>query len=118
MKFLLDQDIYALTERFLRKQGHDVVTAAELGLSRATDSDLLKTAGNQGRVFITRDRDYGNLVFVHNAGSGVIYLRILPSTIKDVHAELKNVLETYHETELAKSFVVVEQYRHRIRKIE
>lgn len=41
MKFLLDQDVYALTERFLREQGYDVVTAAELGLSRSTDSDLL-----------------------------------------------------------------------------
>jgi predicted nuclease of predicted toxin-antitoxin system len=69
-------------------------------------------------VFITRDKDYGNLVLVHNAGSGVIYLRILPSTVKEVHAELKNVLETYDEAELAKSFIVVEQYRHRIRKVE
>ena len=118
MKFLLDQDVYALTEHFLREQGYDVVTAAELGLSRATDSDLLKAAGEQERIFVTRNKDYGNLVFVHNAGRGVIYLRILPSTINDVHAELKKILETYSEAELATSFVVVEQNRHRIRKIE
>jgi hypothetical protein len=31
MKFLLDQDVYALTERFLREQGYDVATASELG---------------------------------------------------------------------------------------
>jgi len=37
MKFLLDQDVYALTTRFLRGLGHDVVTAAELGLARASD---------------------------------------------------------------------------------
>lgn len=118
MKFLLDQDVYALTERFLREQGYDVTTASELGLSRAQDSDLLKVAGEQGRIFVTRDRDYGNLVFVHHAGSGVIYLRILPSDMKEVHAELKKILETYDEDELAKSFVVVEKAHHRIRKIE
>ena len=118
MKFLLDQDVYALTERFLREQGYDVVTASELGLSRAQDSDLLKFAGEQGRMFVTRDRDYGNLVFVHNAGSGVIYLRILPPDMDEVHAELKKVLETYSEAELARSFIVVEKNRHRIRKIE
>jgi len=118
MKFLLDQDIYALTERFLCELGYDIVTAAKLGLSRSTDSDLLKAAGEQKRIFVTRDRDYGNLVFVHREGSGVIYLRILPSTIEDVHAELKKVLETYSEAELATSFVVVEKGRHRIRKIE
>jgi predicted nuclease of predicted toxin-antitoxin system len=118
MKFLLDQDVYALTEHFLREQGYDVATASELGLSRAQDLDLLKVAGEQGRIFVTRDRDYGNLVFVHHAGSGVLYLRILPSDMDDVHTELKKVLETYSEDELAKSFVVVEKARHRIRKIE
>jgi len=115
---LLDQDVYALTERFLRDLGHDIVIASELGLSQAVDSDLLKTAGEQERIFVTRDRDYGNLVFVHNAGNGVIYLRILPSIIEDVHAELKKILETYSEAELAASFLVVEKNRHRVRKIE
>lgn len=118
MKFLLDQDVYAITTHFLRENGYDVVTASELNLSRAKDADLLKVAGEQARIFVTRDRDYGNLVFVHSAGSGVIYLRMLPSSMADVHAEMKKVLETYSETELAKSFVVVEQNRHRIRRIE
>jgi len=118
MRFLLDQDVYALTEHFLREQGYDVVTASELGLSRALDTELLKTASEHGRIFITRDRDYGNLVFVHHVGSGVIYLRILPSDMNEVHAELKKVLESNNEGELAKSFVVVEKGRHRIRRIE
>jgi predicted nuclease of predicted toxin-antitoxin system len=118
MKFLLDQDVYALTEHFLREQGYDVATASKLGLSRAQDSDLLKAAGEQGRIFVTRDRDYGNLVFVLGVGKGVIYLRILPSDMDEVHAELKKVLETYSEDELAKSFFVVEKGRHRIRKVE
>lgn len=118
MKFLLDQDVYAFTERFLRELGYDVATASELGLSRAQDSDLLKTAGEQRRIFVTRDRDYGNLVFVLGLGSGVIFLRILPSDMDKVHAELKKVLETYSEGELAKSFIVVERGRHRIRKVE
>ena len=94
------------------------MTASELGLSRAKDLDLLKLAGEQERIFVTRDRDYGNLVFVHNAGGGVIYLRILPSVMNEVHAELKKVLETYSEEELSKSFIVVEKNRHRIRRIE
>ena len=38
--------------------------------------------------------------------------------MNEVHAELTKVLETYSETDLAKSFVVVERNRHRIRRIE
>ena len=56
-------------------------------------------------------------VFVRSAGSGVIYLRILPTNISLVHQELKRVIGTYSAQELSKSFVVVEKSGHRIRKI-
>lgn len=67
MKFLADQDVYAATIAFVRGLGH-LVTAAELGMSQAADSDLLCVAKEQSRVFITRDRDFGGLVFVRGEG--------------------------------------------------
>ena len=118
MKFLLDQDVYALTARFLREQGHDEITASELGMSRAKDEQLLMTASEQQRIFVTRDRDYGNLVFVKSIGNGVIYLRGMPSELVQVHDELSKLLLAYTEEELSKLFVVVEVDGYRIRKIE
>jgi hypothetical protein len=44
MKFLLDQDVYAVTARFLVGMAHDVVTASEIGMSEADDEELLKKA--------------------------------------------------------------------------
>lgn len=64
MKFLTDQDVYAATSRFLSGLGRDVATVAALGRAQAADADLLRVAQSEGRVFVTRDRDYGNLVFV------------------------------------------------------
>ena len=116
MKFLLDQDVYATTARFLASLGHDVVRVGQIGLSRAEDSALLAVAQEQGRIFVTRDRDFGGLVFVQDLGQGVIYLRILPSTQNSVHKELERVLSTWPENELMKAFVVVEPGRHRFRK--
>ncbi|MCE7858792.1 MAG: hypothetical protein DYG86_03275 [Chloroflexi bacterium CFX2] len=116
MRFLLDQDIYALTERFLREQGHDVVTASELGMSRAKDEQLLILANEQNRIFITRDRDYGSLVFAKSVGSGVIYLRMLLPEINQVHIELLKVLSNYTEKELGQLFIVIESDGHRARK--
>jgi predicted nuclease of predicted toxin-antitoxin system len=116
MKFLADQDVYATTIRFLTQLGHDVVPAAQLGLAQADDTELLRVAQEQERIFVTRDRDFGGLVFVQGGGSGVVYLRILPSTQGTVHAELERVLSLYGEQELRESFVVVEPGRHRIRK--
>ena len=117
MKFLLDQDVYAITARFLSSLGHDVVPVAQIGLFQADDEDLLKTAHEQGRIFVTRDRDFGSLVFVKALGVGVLYLRLLPSTQNSVHAELEKVLKTYSEAELMKAFVVVEPDGHRFRKL-
>jgi predicted nuclease of predicted toxin-antitoxin system len=117
MKFLLDQDVYALTVRFLRALEHDVVTAAEIGCAQATDAALLRLAQDHGRLFVTRDRDFGGLVFVEGAGKGVIYLRISPATVQACHRELETVLRSYSEAELGSAFVVVEPGRHRFRRL-
>jgi hypothetical protein len=66
---------------------------------------------------ITRDRDYGNLVFVQSLGTGVIYLRIVPATLADVHDELNRVIMTYSEAALSKAFVVVSKGGHRFRAL-
>ena len=117
MRFLLDQDVYAATARFLASLGHDVVQAGHVGLSQANDQELLAVAQKQGRILITRDRDFGALVFVKVLGSGVLYLRMLPSTQDSVHAELERVLRSYSEEELRKAFVVIEAAAHRIRRL-
>jgi len=117
MRFLLDQDVYAATARFLLDLGHDVVLVASIELSRAQDQEILRVAQEQKRVLVTRDRDFGNLVFVRELGAGVIYLRVLPSTLNAVHAELERVLNLHTETQLAQAFVVIEPGGHRIRRL-
>ncbi len=117
MRFFTDQDVYGATVRFLRISGHDVVTAHEEGLSEADDRDLLAEARRQNRIFVTRDRDFGSLVFVEDMGKGVVYLRILPTAVNAVHKEFGRVLRTYSEQELSGAFVVVEPGRHRFRKL-
>ena len=117
MKFLLDQDVYEATARFLRDLGHDVVTASRIGCSHASDSELLATAQEQERVLITRDRDFGGLVFLHHLGSGVIYLRISPSTADAGHDQLQSVLSSYSPEQLREAFVIVEPGRYRYRRL-
>lgn len=116
MRLLADQDVYAVTVQFLRGLGHDVTTAAERGMSQSADADLLRAAQAEGQVFVTRDRDFGGLVFVQALSAGVLYLRALPSTLQAVHAELGRVLTLYDEQELRGAFVVVEPGRHRVRR--
>ena len=117
MKFLLDQDVYAITGRYLRSLTHDVLTAHEMGLSEADDTVLLEEAKRQGCIMVTRDRDYGGLVFLRRQANAVIYLRMTPATVTAVHDELARVLAAYAEAELMCAFVVVEPGRHRLRHL-
>ena len=117
MKLLLDQDVYEATARFLIDLQHDVLRVRELGMAQASDEENLKKALELNRIFVTRDRDYGNLVFVRRIRSGVLYLRILPSNIVQVHAELGRILSLYDEYELRSAFVVIEADKHRFRRI-
>lgn len=93
MKLLPDQDVYEATARFLTGLGHDVARVAELGMAQAADEENLQKALELNRIFLTRDRDYGNLVFVKGIRSGVLYLRILPSKINFVHSGTRKSFE-------------------------
>lgn len=116
-EFITRQDVYEATARFLIDLRHNVARVKEIGMAQASDTENLKKALELNRVFVTRDRDYGNLVFVKKIRSGVLYLRILPSNINEVHTGLKRVLSLYDEQELNSAFVVIEAEKHRFRKI-
>lgn len=117
MKILLDQDVYTSTARYLMDMQHDIVSFAQLGLSRADDEKLLKVGQQQKRLFVTRDRDFGRLVYLKRLCAGVLYLRTLSSTQDAVHNELGSVLKTYDEIELVQAFVVIPPGGHRIRRL-
>lgn len=66
---------------FLIKEGHDVIPVKRLGLERASDLVLLQKAKEMERIFLTRDKDFGTLVFLERESSGgVILLRGRPFT--------------------------------------
>ena len=118
MRFLSDQDVYYVTIEWLRSEGHDVVTARDLELHQASDEDLLHQSSRMDRRLITRDKDYGALVFLkREISAGVILLDIRPITIHEVHLELKRLFHEHDEEKLRSSFCVVEPHRHRIRHL-
>ena len=61
MKFLLDQDVYTSTAQYLIHLRHDIVSVAQLGLSRADDEKLLKVAQQQEQLFVIRANDCASI---------------------------------------------------------
>jgi len=62
MRFLADMGISVRTVGALTELGHDAVHAREIGISRATDTTILERARSQGRVVLTVDLDFGQLL--------------------------------------------------------
>lgn len=119
MRFFTDQDVYLYTITKLRSWGYDVLTARDIGMDRATDEELLEKSINLERILITRDKDFGTLVFLHEKlTNGVILLRMTPPLMQDVHKELANVLNKYSFQDLISCFCVIESGRHRIRHLD
>lgn len=118
MRLLVDQDVYHFTILWLRQEGHNVVTARELGMHRAEDEALLRKAQELDRLFLTRDKDFGALVFLKAASSkGVIFLRITPTDFEDVHQQLQRLLREHTEEYLKQCYCVVEPHRYRLRSL-
>jgi len=118
VRFLADQDVWKATVHLLRSLGHDVITASEIGLATASDEEILRKATEEGRLFITRDRDFGSLVFLSRTPTkGVVFIRIEPHLEEQVHGELKTVLAVHEEDELRGCFCTVEAGRHRLRRL-
>jgi predicted nuclease of predicted toxin-antitoxin system len=79
MLFLADENFPLLSVRKLRNQGLDVTWISE-GNFGIPDSEVLRIAENEGRIILTFDMDFGELVFKHKhkAASGIVLLRLVP----------------------------------------
>ena len=118
MRIIADQDVYKITIDKLTDLGHDIVTAKSLDLHKASDEELLQAAKKANRLLITRDKDFGELLFLSKKESaGVILLRGDFKNFEKVHDELQKLLHEQKEAVLKRSLSVVEPKRYRIRHL-
>jgi len=76
VNFLLDENQSPLLVGLLASLGHNVVHVGDLGLASAADVDVLAVASEQGRVLISADTDFGELLAESNAsGPSVVLFR-------------------------------------------
>ena len=77
MRFLLDQNADRRFADFLRGEGHDVTVVSVDYPPGISDRQVLETAHHEGRIIITNDRDFGELIVRENLPhAGVIFFRL------------------------------------------
>ena len=86
MRLKLDENLGELGRDMLTAEGHDVSTVAVQGLGGSHDDDLFKACRSEGRVLITLDRDFGEVLrFPPEGTAGIAILdcrgRLSPAAI-------------------------------------
>jgi predicted nuclease of predicted toxin-antitoxin system len=118
MRFLADMGVSMRLAEWLRTQGHDVVHLRDEGLQRLPNGEIFEKGIREGRIVITFDLDFGEIV----AGAGsravsVILFRLHDTRTSHVQDRLARVLSDSAKALEDGAIIVVEESRHRVRKL-
>lgn len=118
MKFLADMGVAGSTVQALRARGDDAVHLREGGLGRLPDTAILEQARRQGRIVLTFDLDFGDLLaaglYDHPS---VIIFRLRNQTPASVTPRLLEILSERSQELEQGAVVIVEEARYRIRRL-
>lgn len=97
MKFLADMGISPKTVAFLNDLGQEAVHLHDEGLERLPDPDILEKARHEGRVLLTHDLDFGELVAASGARlPSVIIFRLRNMHPEQVNYRLREIISQHH----------------------
>ena len=103
---------------WLREQGYDAVHAAELGLNRAPDIEIIARAKQDGRTIITIDLDYPRLLaLARTTEPSLILFRDGDWSEADVIVRMREILRALTAVDIAQSIIVVDRDRVRRRRL-
>jgi predicted nuclease of predicted toxin-antitoxin system len=116
MKFLADAHVSVEMIAMIRGLGHDCLDSSAIP-PRMQDVDVLRMAAGEGRIVVTSDKGFGELVFIHRiACPGVILIRVALADETDRVARVRSVWPTVL-SRLPGSFVTITASRVRARPI-
>lgn len=116
MKFLFDENLSPIHAARIRQLGHDAISVIDIGLGGASDQEVRSGAIAGGRVIVTLDADFGNLLrFPVQGTPGVIWLRLHPPTEAEIQLALARCLAKLGGDDCNGKLVVVDEDKIRIR---
>ncbi len=115
MKFLVDECTGRRLALLLKEAGYDVIFVGDWK-SGATDEEVLRKAEEEGRILITDDKDFGELIFrLGKPSNGVILIRT-STTNPEKRFELLEIL--LNTIDVRDRFIVLKDNVVKIRKIK
>jgi predicted nuclease of predicted toxin-antitoxin system len=116
VKLFLDENLSPLHASELRSIGYDACAVVEVGLSGATDEQIRHFAVENGRVLITLDADFANVIrFPPEHTPGVLRLKIHPPTEESIRQAIRRSLLLLQNVDLKGRLAVVDKDKIRVR---
>ena len=110
----MDESTGIAVVKYLRSAGHDVLAVAE-AMPQADDWDILARTIAEGRILVTNDKDFGELIFRSGQDlHGTLLLRLHDESPTNRVRVIKTILEQYADR-LTGHFTVVTESGVRIR---
>jgi len=116
MRFLADMGISPKTAAFLRSLGHDAVHLHDQGLDGLEDPAILAKAREEGRILLTHDLDFGELIAVSGAMlPGVVVFRLRNMRPEAVSGYLQKIISRHAEAMEKGAIISVAEGQVRVR---
>ncbi|MBI5765056.1 MAG: DUF5615 family PIN-like protein [Planctomycetes bacterium] len=118
MKFIADMGVSQRVAGWLRLQGYEVLHLRDEGLQRLPNGQIVTLAKTRGAAILTFDLDFGEIVALSGESNvSIILFRLNNTTSQFVIDRLKAVLTSTQDALRSGAIVVVEDTRHRIRRL-
>ena len=113
IKFLADVNVEKPLVDYLSKQGYDIKWVPDIDCEMA-DKDLLQLANEENRIFITNDKDFGDLIFLQKRLSvGTILFRVKGQKSEEKIKLMRKLLMGYRD-KILNHYVVITKLKIRI----
>jgi predicted nuclease of predicted toxin-antitoxin system len=118
MRFLLNMNVCRAIAGVLADLGQESVHARDVGLATADDKAVVEYARRDGRIIVTHDLDYGDLLIMAEAPRpSVLIFRLRRSSPSTMCQRLKEAWEPIRAAIEEGAIVVIEDAAVRIRSL-
>ena len=115
LKFLVDVGVGTRVEGYLREEGYDARTIRAID-PRMSDEEIIRLAVSEGRMIVTMDKDFGELVYRGKQGhSGVLLLRMEDARGEEKAEVVEQILREF-AGQIKGCFCVYQKGRLRIKR--
>ncbi len=119
VKFFLDENIPNSSIEALEDLGYEVEHARTAGFKGSSDEEIAKYAKEQKAILVSRDLDFGNILwYPEGSHHGVLIIRLpYDYTANQITKKLKEFVEKIEVENLVDHITILELGRYRMREI-